>query len=209
MHAVHPSCDSPNTSRRFALGATSNACLVGENTKCSVAALQGWEGLRSCMTTSTPALPSLSTNPFLVPMTTRARTYVLSFSPPKMTPTLFASSFSTKACVQFQKGITRTYALTAMEQPNNRQRQGRGKPGHDDDVDDDAATTVQVFDISSGTTKKKTEDTAVAVAVAAAVAAAACATATSADAIAAAAGVAIANKPANTCLLYTSPSPRD
>ena len=36
--AAHPSCDSPNTSRRFALGA-SNVCLVGENLTCSVPAL--------------------------------------------------------------------------------------------------------------------------------------------------------------------------
>ena len=35
--SVHPSCDSPNTSRRFALGA-SNVCLVGENPTCSVPA---------------------------------------------------------------------------------------------------------------------------------------------------------------------------
>ena len=33
-----PSCDSPNTSRRFELGA-SNVCLVGENPACSVPAL--------------------------------------------------------------------------------------------------------------------------------------------------------------------------
>ena len=33
--SVHPSCDSSNTSRRFALGA-SNVCLVGENPTCSV-----------------------------------------------------------------------------------------------------------------------------------------------------------------------------
>ena len=35
--AVHPSCDSPNISRRLALGA-SNACLVSENPTCSVPA---------------------------------------------------------------------------------------------------------------------------------------------------------------------------
>ena len=35
--AVHPSCDSPNNSRSFALGA-SNACLAGENPTCSVPA---------------------------------------------------------------------------------------------------------------------------------------------------------------------------
>ena len=35
---AHPSCDSPNTSRRFALGA-SDVCLVGENPTCSVPAL--------------------------------------------------------------------------------------------------------------------------------------------------------------------------
>ena len=34
----HPPCDSPNTSRRFALGA-SNVCLVRENPTCSVPAL--------------------------------------------------------------------------------------------------------------------------------------------------------------------------
>ena len=34
---VHPSCDSSNTSRRFALGA-SNVCLLGENPTCSVPA---------------------------------------------------------------------------------------------------------------------------------------------------------------------------
>ena len=33
--AAHPSCDSPKTSRRLALGA-SNACLVGENPTSSV-----------------------------------------------------------------------------------------------------------------------------------------------------------------------------
>ena len=36
--AAHPSCDSPNTSRRFALGA-SNVCLVVENPTCPVPAL--------------------------------------------------------------------------------------------------------------------------------------------------------------------------
>ena len=33
--AVYSSCDSPNISRRFALGA-SNVCLVGDNPTCSV-----------------------------------------------------------------------------------------------------------------------------------------------------------------------------
>ena len=42
----YTSCDSPNTSRRFALGA-SNVCLVGENPTCSFPALQGCEGLWS------------------------------------------------------------------------------------------------------------------------------------------------------------------
>ena len=37
-NAVHPSFDSPNTSRRFALGA-SNVSLVGENPTCSVPAI--------------------------------------------------------------------------------------------------------------------------------------------------------------------------
>ena len=36
--AAHPSCDSPNTSRRVALGA-SNVCLVDEISTCSVPAL--------------------------------------------------------------------------------------------------------------------------------------------------------------------------
>ena len=36
-NAIHPSCDSPNTPRRFALGA-SDVCLVGENPTCSVPA---------------------------------------------------------------------------------------------------------------------------------------------------------------------------
>ena len=36
--AAHPSCDSPNTSRRFALGA-SDVCLVGENPARPVPAL--------------------------------------------------------------------------------------------------------------------------------------------------------------------------
>ena len=36
-NAVYLSCDSPNTSRRFVLGA-SNACVVGENPTCSVPA---------------------------------------------------------------------------------------------------------------------------------------------------------------------------
>ena len=40
---VHPSCDSPNTSRRFALGA-SNICLVGENPASSVQAQLGMRG---------------------------------------------------------------------------------------------------------------------------------------------------------------------
>ena len=40
----HPSCDSRNTSRRFAPGAR-NACLAGENPTCSIPALQGCEGL--------------------------------------------------------------------------------------------------------------------------------------------------------------------
>ena len=35
---VHPSCDSPNPSRRFTLGAR-DVCLVGENPTCSVPAL--------------------------------------------------------------------------------------------------------------------------------------------------------------------------
>ena len=39
-------CDPPNTSRRFALGA-SNGCLVGGNPTCSVPALKGCEGLWS------------------------------------------------------------------------------------------------------------------------------------------------------------------
>ena len=52
--AVHPSCDSPNTSQRFALGA-SNVCLVAENPTCSVPVLcVGMRGsmvirLRPCM----------------------------------------------------------------------------------------------------------------------------------------------------------------
>ena len=37
-HAVHPSFDSPNTSRRFALGA-SDVCLARESPTCSVSAL--------------------------------------------------------------------------------------------------------------------------------------------------------------------------
>ena len=37
---AHPPCDSPNSSRPFALGA-SNVCLVGENPTCSVPALYG------------------------------------------------------------------------------------------------------------------------------------------------------------------------
>ena len=41
-----PSCDSPNTSQRFALG-EGDVCLVGQNPTCSVPALQGCEGLRS------------------------------------------------------------------------------------------------------------------------------------------------------------------
>ena len=41
---AHPPCDSPNTSRRFALGAI-NICLVGGNLTCSVPVLQGCEGL--------------------------------------------------------------------------------------------------------------------------------------------------------------------
>ena len=44
--AVHPSCDSPNTSRRFALGA-SNVCLVDKKPTCSVPTWKGCEGLRS------------------------------------------------------------------------------------------------------------------------------------------------------------------
>ena len=44
-HTAHPSC-SPNTSRRFELGA-SNVCLVGGNSTCSVRALQGCDGLWS------------------------------------------------------------------------------------------------------------------------------------------------------------------
>ena len=39
LHAAHPSCDSPNTLRRFALGA-----LVGENPAVSVPVLCGCEG---------------------------------------------------------------------------------------------------------------------------------------------------------------------
>ena len=35
--AMHPSCDSPNTSRRFALGA-SNVCVDGSKPTCSVPA---------------------------------------------------------------------------------------------------------------------------------------------------------------------------
>ena len=59
--AVHSSCDSPSTSRRFALGA-SNVCLVGEKPTCSVPALLwGCEGLwlydyRHARTESTPPL---------------------------------------------------------------------------------------------------------------------------------------------------------
>ena len=36
--AAHPSCDSPNTSRRFALDGSNvgNVCLVGENLTCFV-----------------------------------------------------------------------------------------------------------------------------------------------------------------------------
>ena len=44
--AAHRLCDSPKTSRPFALGA-SNVCLVGEIPVCSVPALQGYEGLWS------------------------------------------------------------------------------------------------------------------------------------------------------------------
>ena len=40
----HPSCNSPNTSRRLALD-PSDVCLVGENPKCSVSALSRCEGL--------------------------------------------------------------------------------------------------------------------------------------------------------------------
>ena len=44
---AHPSRNSPNTSRRFALG-VSNGSLIGQNpTTCSVPALQGCEGLWS------------------------------------------------------------------------------------------------------------------------------------------------------------------
>ena len=42
--ASHPSCDSPNTSRRFELGAR-DVCLVGENPTFSVPALWGCEGI--------------------------------------------------------------------------------------------------------------------------------------------------------------------
>ena len=42
-YAVRPSWDSPNTSRRFALGAC-NVWLVGENPTCSVPAYYGCEG---------------------------------------------------------------------------------------------------------------------------------------------------------------------
>ena len=41
--AVHPSCDSPNTSRRFSLGA-SNVCLVGDNPTCSISDMVGVRG---------------------------------------------------------------------------------------------------------------------------------------------------------------------
>ena len=48
----HPSCDSPNTSRRFALGA-SNVCLVGENPTFSVPVL--YEGVRGSLVVHTTA----------------------------------------------------------------------------------------------------------------------------------------------------------
>ena len=40
MRLAHASCDSRNTSWRFALGASS-VCVVGENLTCSVPALEG------------------------------------------------------------------------------------------------------------------------------------------------------------------------
>ena len=57
-------CDSPNTSRRFALGANiNNVCRVGENPTCSFPALQRCEGLymvvrlRPCMIQAHPPSP--------------------------------------------------------------------------------------------------------------------------------------------------------
>ena len=44
--AAHPSCDSRNTSHRFAHGAK-NVCLVRENPTCSVPTLKGCQGLCS------------------------------------------------------------------------------------------------------------------------------------------------------------------
>ena len=44
-NAVHPSCDSPNTSWRFALRA-SNVCRAGDNPTCSAPAKYGCESLR-------------------------------------------------------------------------------------------------------------------------------------------------------------------
>ena len=71
---AHPSCDSPNTSRRFALGA-SDVCLVGENPTCSVPAF--WSHAyqeytrrpptfempsRSCLLYTSPSPRDLSTS---------------------------------------------------------------------------------------------------------------------------------------------------
>ena len=66
-----PSCDSPNTSQRFALG-ESNVRLVCENSTYSVSVLQGCEGQWYCSTTTAmhgintplpPSLPSCPTPP--------------------------------------------------------------------------------------------------------------------------------------------------
>ena len=56
--AAHPSCDSPNTSGRFALGA-SNVCMVGENPRVLRPGIAGmrWSMVirsRPCMIMSTP-----------------------------------------------------------------------------------------------------------------------------------------------------------